>query len=310
MRLSRPPTLRSLRVFCVAARTRNFRLAADEFCLTPSAVSHQIRELEDLLGVPLFERRSRAVELTGAGRMLLEEVEPLLDALERSLTLIARRSRRRLRVQVPPFFASELFLPRLASFCGEHPDIDIQLDSQGSVGPSHPPTIDVSIVLAETPPPNVKAEPLFPVRLTAVCAREHAPTVARLGPRVFDEFALIAHKAQSQSWAEWAAAAGLDTSAPRHLIELDSVQGVVRAAENGLGIALVPEPLCATWLESGALVRIFPVDMPARDTYFVVCRARDADRPEVAALMAWVVGEFRADVEKNSSLVEKDSVVA
>jgi DNA-binding transcriptional LysR family regulator len=310
MRLSRPPTLRSLRVFCVAARTRNFRLAADEVCLTPSAVSHQIRELEDVLGVQLFERTSRTVELTAAGRTLLVEIEPLLEALERSLTLIARRSRRRLRVQVPPFFASELFLPRLAGFCSEHPDIDIQLDSQGSQGPSHPLTSDVSILLAESPPAGVRSERLFPVRLTAVCAREHAPTVARLGPRIFDEFAVIAHKAQSQSWAEWAAAAGLDASAPRHLIELDSVHGVVRAAENGLGIALVPEPLCASWFESGALVRIFPVDMPARDAYFVACRARDADRPEVAALMAWAVAEFRADVEQNSLFVEKDSIVA
>jgi len=311
MRLSRSPTLRSLRAFCVAARSRSFRVAADEIFLTPSAVSHQIKELEDILGVQLFERRTRSVELTAAGRMLLDEVEPLLEALDRSLTLIARRSRRRLRVQVPPFFASELFLPRLASFCDDYPTVDIQLESRGSHGPPvHPPTIDVSILLAEAPPAGLKAERLFPVTLTAVCAREHAQTVARLGPRVFDEFALIAHKAQFPAWSEWAAAAGLDTTAPRHLIELDSVYGIVRAAEAGLGIALVPEPLCAAWFDNGALVRIFPVELPVSDTYFVVCRIKDAERPEVAALMAWAVTEFRADAEQNSPIVQKDLIVA
>lgn len=310
MRLSRSPTLRSLRAFCVAARSRSFRVAADEIFLTPSAVSHQIKELEDLLGVQLFERKIRSVELTAAGRMLLDEVEPLLEALDRSLTLVARRSRRRLRVQVPPFFASELFLPRLASFCEAHPDVDIQLDSKGSQGPIHPPTIDVSILFAESPPAGLKAERLFPASLTAVCAREHAHTVARLGPRVFDEFALIAHKSQQPVWNEWAIAAGLDTTAPRHVIELDSVHGVVRAAEAGLGIALVPDPLCTAWFESGALVRIFPVELPATDSYYVVCRARDAERPEVAALIDWAVTEFRADPEQNSPVVQKDSIVA
>src|SRR6266478_5797354 len=118
MRLSRPPPLRNLRAFCAAARHRSFKAAADELFLTPSAVSHQMKELEEALGVRLFERKTRALELTTVGHTLLEEVEPLLEALERSLAQIARRSgRQTLRVLLPPFFASELFIPRLASFC-------------------------------------------------------------------------------------------------------------------------------------------------------------------------------------------------
>lgn len=309
MRLSRSPTLRSLRAFCAAARSASFRTAADEMALTPSAVSYQIKELEDILGVRLFERRTRAVELTPAGCRLLDELEPLLSSLDRSLSQFARRSRSRLRVQVPPFFASELFLPRLPGFCAEHPGIDILLESRSSQMTIHPPTADVSILFADTPPAGLKAEQLFHGRLTAVCAREHAPAVARLGPRVFDEFALIAHKAQLPAWEEWGAATGLDTTAPRHLIELDTTHGVVRAAEAGLGIALVPEPLCLAWLESGALVRIFPVRLPAAESYYAVCRPRDADRREVAALMSWIVAEFRADAEPNSPVVQKDLIV-
>ena len=84
MRLSRPPPTRNLRVFCVAARHRSFKLAADELYLTPSAVSHQMKELEETLGVRLFVRRSRALELTTAGATLLDEIEPLLSALDRT----------------------------------------------------------------------------------------------------------------------------------------------------------------------------------------------------------------------------------
>lgn len=299
MRLSRAPPLRSLRAFCIAARHRSFKVAADDLFLTPSAVSHQMKELEDLLGVQLFERKTRSLELTTAGHTLLDEMEPLLEALDRSLTQIARRgSRRRLRVLVPPFFASELFVPRLASFCLAHPDIDIQMETLDPRPSVHPPTVDVSILLADSPPHGLKVERLFSVRLAAVCAPEHAATVARLGGNVFRELALIVHKPRPFAWSQWAEEIGLTTPEPRNLIELDTMFAVVRAAEAGLGVALVPEALCAGWFQTGALVRIFTVGLPVSDTYFLVCRMKDAEKPEVAALMEWAVEEFSAFDER------------
>ena len=102
MRLSRPPSLKNLRAFCVAARQLSFKLTADELCLTPSAVSHRMKELETILGVRLFERRTRALELTGAGQRLLEELQPLLEGLDRALARLARRDgRETLRVRAP-----------------------------------------------------------------------------------------------------------------------------------------------------------------------------------------------------------------
>src|SRR5262249_60875989 len=103
MRLPRLPPLMNPRAFCVAARHCSFKFAADELFLTPSAVSHQMKELEDSLGVRLFERKTRALELTTAGHTLLDEVEPLLEAIDRSLAQIARRNgRQTLRVLLPP----------------------------------------------------------------------------------------------------------------------------------------------------------------------------------------------------------------
>ena len=295
LRLSRPPPLRNLRAFCIAARHCSFKVAADELFLTPSAVSHQMKELEESLGVHLFERKTRALELTTAGHTLRDEVAPLLDALDRSLAQFTRRNRRKsLRVMLPPFFASELFVPRLATFCEAHPDIDIQIDTSNPHPTQHPPTSDVSIIFGASPPAGVKAAKLFSLKLAAVCAREHAPDVVRLGREVFRETALIVHRPRPFAWASWAQEVGLDAPEPKNIIELDSMFAVVRAAERGIGVALVPTALCGAWFDTGALVRIFAIELATPDTYYLVMRPKDADKAEVTALTEWALEEFRS----------------
>jgi len=296
MRLSRPPPLRNLRAFCVAARHRSFKSAAEELFLTPSAVSHQMKELEEALGIRLFERKTRALDLTTAGHTLLDEVEPLLEALDRTLTQVARRSgRHTVRVLLPPFFASELFIPRLADFCAAHPDIDIQMDTRDPRPAIHPPAADVSVLLADSVPQGLQASRLFSLSLAAVCAKEHAAAVARLGSDVFGQMALIVHKARPSAWMNWAEEVGLQAPEPKNVLELDTMFSVVRAAERGVGVALVPSALCDSWFRSGALVKIFSVELQTADTYFLVCRPKDAQKPEVRALTRWALEEF-ADV--------------
>jgi LysR family glycine cleavage system transcriptional activator len=285
--------LRNLRAFCAAARHHSFKVAADELFLTPSAISHQMKELEDSLGVRLFERKTRSLDLTIAGQTLLDEVEPLLEALDRSLAQIARRNgRQTLRVQLPPFFASELFIPRLTSFCAAHPQIDIQLDTSDPRPSSHPPTMDVSILLAESEPQGVTSQRLFSLALTAACSKDHAGNVARFGGEVFRHLALIVHRARPYAWSSWADEVGLAAPEPKNVIELDSMSAVVRAAERGVGVALVPSLLCDSWFRSGALVRIFSVELQTNETYFLVNRPRDVHKPEVQALTSWALEQF------------------
>jgi LysR family transcriptional regulator, glycine cleavage system transcriptional activator len=295
MRLSRPPPLRNLRAFCVAARQRSFKLAAGELCLTPSAVSHQMKELETLLGMRLFERRTRALELTRAGHHLLEEVEPLLEALDRSLAQFVRRhGRQTLRVRLPALFANELFIPRLGGFCEAHPSIDVQLDTRDPRPATHPPTADVSIVLTDAAPQGLRSVRLFSCPFTAVCARQHAGSVARLGREVFATLPLIVDRTRPFAWSSWAEEVGLATPEPKQVIELDTMIAVVRAAEHGLGIALVPTLLCESWIRSGALVRVFAVELPTPDAYYLVSRPKDAERAPVKALTHWAVQQYRA----------------
>jgi LysR family glycine cleavage system transcriptional activator len=293
MRLSRAPPLRNLRAFCIAARHKSFKAAADELALTPSAVSHQMKELEEVVGVRLFERKTRALALTTAGHTLLDEIAPLLDMMDRSLAQFSRRNRRRsVRVRLPPFFASELFVPRLESFFARHPGIDIQVDTVDPWPSEHPLSADVSIILTNVKPQGVKAVCLFPVTLAAVCAKDFAASVARLGRDAFRETALIVQKARPFAWSHWANELGLDTPEPRNIIELDTMFSVVRAAERGIGIALVPEILCDAWFRSGALVRLFSLQLQTDDAYFLVSRLKDADKPEVTAITDWTLGQF------------------
>ena len=293
MRLSRPPPLRNLRAFCIAARHKSFKAAADELSLTPSAVSHQMKELEEVIGVRLFERKTRALALTTAGHTLLDEIAPLLEMMDRSLAQFSRRNRRRnVRVRLPPFFASELFVPRLESFFALHPGIDIQVDTVDPWPSEHPLSADVSIILTNAKPQGVKAVRLFPVTLAAVCAKEFAASVARLGREAFRETALIVQKARPFAWSNWASELGLDTPEPRNIIELDTMFSVARAAERGIGIALVPEILCEAWFRSGALVRLFSLQLQTDDAYYLVSRFKDADKPEVVAITDWTLEQF------------------
>jgi LysR family glycine cleavage system transcriptional activator len=281
--------LRNLRAFCVAAHHRSFKIAAEELFLTPSAVSHQMKELEDALGVRLFERKTRAVELTAVGHALYGEVGPLLEAIDRSLTRVARRNRRTtLRLLLPPFFASELFVPRMATFCATCPDVDIQVDTRDPRPAVHTAAADISVLLSDTAPQGLNVSRLFSLSLVAACAKEHAATVARLGGSVFRELALIVHKSRPLAWNSWAQEVGLEAPEPKNVIELDTMFSVVRAAERGVGIALVPDALCGTWFESGALVRVFPVELATEDAYYLVSRNEDCARSEVAAMMSWI----------------------
>jgi LysR family glycine cleavage system transcriptional activator len=296
MRLSRPPPLKNLRAFCAAARHRSFKFAADELCVTPSAVSHQMKELEASLAMRLFERKTRSLELTTAAHRLLDEVEPLLEALDRTLAQFARRNGRlSLRVRMPAMFANELFIPRMASFCEAHPLIDVQLDTRDPLPATHAPTADVSILLADSAPAGMKSTRLFSSPLIAVCAREHAARVAQLGREVFGTLALIVDRTRPFAWDSWADEVGLQTPEPKQVIELDTMTAVVRAAERGLGVALVPQVLCDSLLRAGALVRVFAVQLATTNSYFLVSRPQDAEKPQVKALLRWALAEYQRE---------------
>ena len=144
----RTPSLKAIKTFQIAAKHSSFAVAADELCITPSAVSHQIKTLETQLGLPLFSRAARALALTDAGARYLEQIDDLFMRLEAvTEQLRARYGRNSVRLHVPAYFASEMLLPRLSEFAKLHDGIDLRIETQGVHGRTHAAEADISVVV-------------------------------------------------------------------------------------------------------------------------------------------------------------------
>lgn len=289
----RDSSLKGLKTFCVAARRLSFKAAADELCVTPSAVSHQIKALERQISAELFERRTREVVLTDVGATFFAQVEPLLTELDNVVRRFRQRGlqRRVLRLALMPFFASELFIPRLGEFARRHRSIDIRVDTT-EAGAAHSPSCDASILLLPAPPGGLASHPLFSLRLGPACSPQIARELDGSDARALLAQTLIVHKSRPHAWSEWFAVSGLALDREPKVIRLDSMFAVARAAERGLGIALVPTRLAAAWYASGALTRLSGVELETPDRYYFVHRVEDAGDRDVCALRDWVLAEF------------------
>jgi LysR family glycine cleavage system transcriptional activator len=285
--------LRSLKTFQIAARLRSFKAAGDELCITASAVSHQIKALEDALGLALFDRGPRSLTLTPAGTYYLEHVDAVFSRLDYAThQLRMRHAREVVRLQVPPFFASELLLPRLAGFSAAYADTDIQIATDITPKHEHAVGFDVSVIVGYGEWTDVQATRLFAQTYVPACTPELRIKWRIARPADLTQPPLIAHNARPQLWERWAAMAGLAMLQPKQVIHFDTMSAVVNAAEQGVGVALVSAPLAAARFQAGSLVRLFDEELETGESYYLVTRAADAERPGVANLVRWMLQQF------------------
>ena len=286
-------SLRGLRTFCVAARYESFRTAGEELFITASAVSHQIKSLEDQLGEQLFDRTSRELSLTETGRSLYEEAKPLIEQLD---AVVAKYKTgavsSSIRISVQPFFASEYFVPRLSEFTTRHPEIDIQVGSSDESAEKHPSDADLSIRLFRSPPPNMPSNLLFPLRMVPAGSPDFKKAMSVRKKRIVSEFPLIVHETHPKAWKKWAKAAGIELPKNPKIIRLDSMIAVVRAAQRGIGAALVPVPIGELWFKEGSIVRLFKDEYVANVSYYLVCSEDRAEDESVVLLRDWIVRNF------------------
>jgi len=295
-------SLRGLRTFCVAARYESFRTAGEELFVTASAVSHQIKSLEEELGEQLFDRNSRELSLTETGRSLYEDVSPLIEQLNRVAASYKKgSSSSSIRISVQPFFASEYFVPRLSEFTSEHPDIDIQVGTSDESAEKLPADADLSIRLFKSPPPDLPSKLLFPLRLVPAGSPAFKKGMrvskkskkGQKGKEIIDsDFPMIVHESYPKAWAHWAAATGVELPDKNKVIRLDSMIAVVRAAEQGIGAALVPVPLADLWLKQGSIVRLFDNELVADVSYYLVSKEDRVSDTGVRILQDWIVKNF------------------
>lgn len=292
----RLPPMKALRTFTVAGRHLSFKLAADELFITASAVSHQVRNLEEFLGIELFVRKTRALEFTDAGQVYFKFLDGLFARLEAEThQLRAEYGRRVIRLCVPPFFASELLLPKLNEFKKLMPATDIRVMTQPSMMKVHPADADLSILLGEGDWPDLLTVPLFSRRIMTACS----PALKqKFGFKSFSELdgrTLIVHENRPRSWENWARALGIAPPKPGKVYRFDSMAAVVQAAAQGHGVALVSWPLSESWFRSGALERALGDEVVTGEKFFVAYRSEESDREEIAPLINWIVSEFQSN---------------
>lgn len=288
-------SLRGLRTFCAAARHESFRKAGEELFITASAVSHQVKNLESELGQALFERGRRSLRLTQSGRRMFEDASPLIARLEETIARYRRDvPHRSLRISVQPFFASELFVPKLTEFTGRHPDLDLTVDTSDETPELLPPNADIGIRLFRTAPKN--ATRIVPLRLLPVGSPEFRNDLKVDGSgHIVSRFPLLVHETRASAWSQWSKVSGITLPKDASAIRLDSMIAVARAAQKGLGAALVPAALTRSWIDSGSLVPLFEKELESDDAYYLISREDKSDDPDVRLLRDWVLQNFDID---------------
>jgi DNA-binding transcriptional LysR family regulator len=301
-RRRRPIALTALRGFDAAARHLSFTLAAAELNLTQSSISRQIAALERQVGRPLFDRRTRALELTAAGERLYAFVRQALVAIDRAVDEI-RGDGGTPRVTVTTYasFASLWLVPRLPEFQREHPGIDIRIDASDRMvelesddvdlairwlRPGAPVPTDALLLLTE------ETTPALSPRLLAAHGKplREPGDLATLPILAMDETVSSAPYSSWARWCEFARVAPFEGAARLYFTYVDqSVQAAVR----GQGVALVRTPFLDDLVASGDLVTPFPqVRLPTGYRYFLIVNRKRAAVAHVAAFRDWIIAEF------------------
>ncbi|MBK0399274.1 LysR family transcriptional regulator [Limibaculum sp. M0105] len=288
----RIPPLAALRAFEAAARHLSFRDAADELCVTQSAVSHQLRSLETLLGQELFARGHNRISLTRAGRAYLAEVAPVLDRLARATERVGRTAER-LSVRATPAFAARWLIPRLDRFAALCPEVEI------SISTGLPPTdfsdgTDVVIHWGADPVAGARVAPFFasprgPVASPALLEQRGHPS----HPAALATFPLLRDEVMD-GWSDWFLAVGAAPPDRPTAPSFAHCELAMNAAESGQGVALAYLRLVERELADGRLVRLFDGESGPYLIYSVACPADRQDEPVIAAFRDWITAEGRA----------------
>lgn len=296
-RYGRLAPLTSLEGFEAAARLGSFSKAAEELNITQSAVSHQIRLLEDFFGQPLFQRVRRSVELTDAGADFLETVTRTLETLSQGQQRLEHYLKPgSVVVATSPLFARRWLLPRLPLLRDQHPDIQPWLYTTDEELEIAATEIDIAILFGDGNWPDMDSVKLFHDRLTPLCAPsllEASPTLP--GPEALAKFPLL-HDERHDDWLAWFHAAGYSDAKPVTGYNFSDPSLALDMALEGMGIALCSLPLTAGLIESGLLVQPFETVLETQDAYYLAVHRKYADREEVKVFQNWLRSALKEDL--------------
>ncbi|WP_306915070.1 transcriptional regulator GcvA [Rhizobium mesoamericanum] len=290
------PPLQTLRAFEATARRLSMTGAAEELHLTHGAVSRQIKALEVHLGVPLFRRLTRKIELTEEGASFFSTVTRLLSELAREAEFIqSRNDTKRLVVSCGVSFASKWLTPRLHRLMGRYPDLDVHLEVTDTWVDFTRSQVEVALRYGAGVYPGATAERIMNETVSPVCAPSYLERVGGLSnPTDLDKCQLIHEIGMTATWERWFALVGLSyskTRGPGYSHGSMSIEAAIR----GEGVALGRSVLVAEDLAQGRLVALFPnAKLDVEWGYDVVYRTGNGDHPKVRAFRNWIADEVKA----------------
>jgi len=295
------PGTRALRTFEAAARHLNFTRAADELGLTPAAVSHQIKEIEDQLDLVLFTRTSRTIRLTEAGNVLLEASIDALDLLNRAVSRARKMTRGTslLKVTLDAQFATKWLMRRVDDFRQQKPGIELRFDITYDVRDFERDDVDIGIRFGTGKYPGIIAHRLFENIIIPVCS----PALLASGPPLKEPRDLFNHTLAHIEWSRqgvtwpnwrmWMQAAGVDDFDDSRTLVFGSSTDATQAALDGNAVALADFAMVANDLSQGRLVRPFELGIKVAPefAYFLVYPETARDDARVVAFREWLTEE-------------------
>lgn len=298
--MRRLPPLNALRAFEATARHLSFTKAADELNVTAGAVSQQVKSLEEYLGLKLFKRRNRIIELTLEGLMALPYLSEGLDKLAEGIGVIqSSQNNRPLTITLPPTFAARWLMPRLMTFQKRHPEILVRIDATYKVVDIVNEDIDAGIRFGTGDYTDMEADFLFSQEVIPVCS----PALVAQGSKLEKpedlknytllhcDFFLNANSQKQPDWDMWFAMASVnnvDTSRGVHFAQHDLL---VQAAIEGQGVALVASISARKALDEGLLIQPFESHIPLDNSYYFIYPKAKTKLPRIVAFRKWLLEE-------------------
>jgi LysR family glycine cleavage system transcriptional activator len=289
--MRRLPPLGALRAFEAGARHLSFTRAATELGVTQAAISHQVRQLEDWLGVSLFERRGHELTLTRKGAAYLEALTPAFERMSEATARLYAREQGPLRLTVLPSFAACWLLPRLEGFRQRHPDIELHLTSSAELWDFLDDRFDVGIRSGLGRWTGLKTELIANESLSPVCSPALAKKLRT--PADLRKVRLL-HDTPRDAWRRWLDSAGVTGVDAEAGPTFNDAGLVLQAAVQGQGVALGRRMLASSDLHAGRLVQPFAQVLPNDFSYWLVHPRPLSGRSDVAAFKAWLLSEARA----------------
>ncbi|GMR00092.1 MAG: transcriptional regulator GcvA [Zetaproteobacteria bacterium] len=290
---SRIPSLNALRAFAVAGAHLNLRAAAAELFVTPSALSHQIRNLEQQLDIKLFIRGRQGLTLTATGKVLLPQVSAAFAQLSEAVHSIkSQHHSGTITVSMLSTFAMRWFIPRLYRFQQKHPDIKVRISTSIELVDFEQEDVDCAIRSGQGSWPGTHALRLLDEQFTPVCSPSLPTGDTPLNqPSDLAGHTLLHSRLRPDDWQAWLSAEGLADLQPRQDQEFETRNFAIAAAIRGLGVAIIDPLLVQEELKDRRLIQPFTHALPTTSAYYLVWSATRGESEELAAFRTWLIKE-------------------